>query len=124
MLSSEDLSDAAGQAPQHLILGVDDGYVVMLGLGDGRLAEALVQVSRCDVIAVEPDAEKVAELQTRLSELGVREAGGVWEGRVAPRVRVDRAVRELLERGHRAGVIPTLVRPEFVGGPVDGERRA
>ena len=28
-----------------------------------------------------------------------------------------RAVRELLERGHRAGVIPTLVRPEFVGTP-------
>ena len=30
-----------------------------------------------------------------------------------------RAVRELLERGYRSSVIPTLVRPEFVDSPAD-----
>ena len=49
----------------------DDGYVVMLGIGSGRLAEELVRQSRCDVIAVDPDAEKVAQLRSQFQRAGL-----------------------------------------------------
>jgi outer membrane protein assembly factor BamB len=49
----------------------DNGYVVMLGIGNGRLAEELVQQSKCDVIAVEPDAAKVDALREKFLQTGL-----------------------------------------------------
>ena len=49
----------------------DDGYVVVLGIGTGRLAEELVRQSRCDVIAVDPDADKVARLREQFHQAGL-----------------------------------------------------
>ena len=49
----------------------DNGYIVMLGIGDGRLAEELVGQSKCDLIAVEPDAAKVAALRDRFHRAGL-----------------------------------------------------
>lgn len=51
--------------------GVTDGYVLALGIGTGRLAEELVRQSRCDVIAVDADAEKVGKLRNRFSQAGL-----------------------------------------------------
>jgi outer membrane protein assembly factor BamB len=48
-----------------------DGYVLVLGVGTGRLAEELVRQSRCDVIAVDPDAEKVARLRKHFQRAGL-----------------------------------------------------
>ena len=49
----------------------DNGYIVMLGIGDGRLAEELVRQSKCDVIAVDPDAAKVDALRERFHRAGL-----------------------------------------------------
>ena len=48
-----------------------DGYVVMLGIGTGRLAEEIVRQSRCDVIAVDADADKVGQLRSRFHQAGL-----------------------------------------------------
>ncbi len=56
------------------ILGATDtenGYIVMLGIGTGRLAEEFVRQSRCDVIAVEADAAKVAALREKWLQAGL-----------------------------------------------------
>ena len=50
---------------------LSDGYVVILGVGSGRLAEEIVRQSRCDVIAVDSDAEKVAALRTQFHQAGL-----------------------------------------------------
>lgn len=49
----------------------ENGYIVMLGMGDGRLAEELVRQSKCDVIAVEPDAAKVDALREEFLGAGL-----------------------------------------------------
>ena len=51
--------------------GVSDGYVLMLGIGSGGLAEQLVRQSKCDVIAVDADAEKVARLRKSFAKAGL-----------------------------------------------------
>ncbi len=48
-----------------------DGYILALGVKTGRLAEELVRQSRCDLIAVDPDAEKVAGLRTQFQQAGL-----------------------------------------------------
>ncbi len=48
-----------------------DGYVLALGVGTGRLVEQIVRQSRCNVIAVDPDAEKVAKLRTQFQQAGL-----------------------------------------------------
>jgi outer membrane protein assembly factor BamB len=50
---------------------VTDGYVLALGIGSGRLAEELVRQSKCDVIAVDTDADKVAGLRQRFCRAGL-----------------------------------------------------
>ena len=50
---------------------ITDGYVLALGIGSGRLAEQIVRQSKCDVIAIESDADKVAELRTRFARSGL-----------------------------------------------------
>ncbi len=47
------------------------GYAVVLGLGDGRLAEDLAVRSKLHVIAVESDAERVASFRRRLDKIGL-----------------------------------------------------
>ena len=57
--------------------GADQGYCLLLGCGDGRLAYELAKGSRLNVICVEPDAKKAAQAQSRLDRagyLGVRVA--------------------------------------------------
>ena len=50
---------------------VTDGYALVLGIGSGRLAEELVRQSKCDVIAVDADADKVARLRKQFCEAGL-----------------------------------------------------
>jgi outer membrane protein assembly factor BamB len=52
-------------------VGVADGYVLALGLADARLAEEIVRQSRCDVIVVEADAAKAADLRERFAQAGL-----------------------------------------------------
>jgi len=51
--------------------GVRDGYCLVLGLQNGRLAEELVRLSALHVIAVDPDAAKVNALCRRLDAAGL-----------------------------------------------------
>ncbi|MHC4179096.1 MAG: outer membrane protein assembly factor BamB family protein, partial [Planctomycetota bacterium] len=51
--------------------GVSEGYGLVLGLGDGRLAEALVRASKLHLIAVDPDAKKVDAFRRRMDEAGL-----------------------------------------------------
>ena len=48
-----------------------NGYVVMFGIGSGRLAEEIVRQSQCDVIAVDPDSDKVARLRGAFQRAGL-----------------------------------------------------
>ena len=48
-----------------------DGYAVVLGIGTGRLAEELTRQSNLTVIALDPDAGKVAALRRRMDEAGL-----------------------------------------------------
>ena len=50
---------------------VADGYGLVLGLGNGRLVEELLAKSDLHVIAVDPDAGKVAALRERLTAAGL-----------------------------------------------------
>ncbi len=56
------------------------GYCLVLGIGSGRLIEELVRRSALHVIAVDPDAGKVAAVRRNM------EAAGVYGGRVAAHV--------------------------------------
>jgi len=51
--------------------GVHDGYCLALGVGSGRLIEELVRQSELSVIAIDPDAEKVAALRRQLDDQGL-----------------------------------------------------
>ena len=46
--------------------GASEGYCLVLGLADGRLAEALARRSRLRVIAIDADADKVNALRRRI----------------------------------------------------------
>ncbi|MFC1597275.1 PQQ-binding-like beta-propeller repeat protein [Planctomycetota bacterium] len=50
---------------------ITDGYALVLGVGTGRLAEEIVRQSQCDVIAVDPDADKVARLRAQFQKAGL-----------------------------------------------------
>ncbi len=47
------------------------GYILVLGVGSGRLAEELILRSNCNVIAVDPDAQKVADLRRKFHQAGM-----------------------------------------------------
>ena len=47
------------------------GYALVLGVGEGRLAEELARQSNLNVVAVDPDAKKVARLRDRLGAAGL-----------------------------------------------------
>ncbi|MDA1143176.1 MAG: PQQ-binding-like beta-propeller repeat protein [Planctomycetota bacterium] len=51
--------------------GVSEGYALFYGLGDGRLLEALACKSKLQIIAVDPDAEKVEGLRRRFDLAGL-----------------------------------------------------
>ena len=50
---------------------VSDGYALVLGVGSGRLAEELVRQSQLSVIAVDPDAERVAAMRQHFQQAGL-----------------------------------------------------
>ena len=51
--------------------GQPEGYAVVLGLESGGLVEELLRQSSLDVIALDPDAAKVAQLRERFFERGL-----------------------------------------------------
>ncbi|NOZ21561.1 MAG: PQQ-binding-like beta-propeller repeat protein [Planctomycetes bacterium] len=51
--------------------GVREGYCLVLGVGSGRLVEELVRASELRVIALDPDAGKIAALRRRLDAAGL-----------------------------------------------------
>jgi len=53
------------------VAGITDGYALILGLSDARLAEELVRQSDCDVIAIQADASKAAALRDRFQQSGL-----------------------------------------------------
>jgi len=57
--------------------GVKEGYCLVWGVGSGRLVEGLARQSELHIIAVDPDASKVAALRERL------DAAGLYGTRVA-----------------------------------------
>jgi outer membrane protein assembly factor BamB len=52
------------------VTGVNSGYCLVLGLTDGGLVEALLRQTNLLVIAVDPDAKKIAALRRRYSAAG------------------------------------------------------
>lgn len=50
---------------------VRDGFAVVLGANSGRLVEELIGQSSLDLIVIEPDAQKAAELRERLHRAGL-----------------------------------------------------
>ncbi len=51
--------------------GVRDGYALVMGIDQGRLVEELAGQSDLHVIAVDPDADRVARLRRRLDDAGL-----------------------------------------------------
>jgi len=51
--------------------GTTDGYVLILGLQNVRLVEEIVRQSRCDVIVVDADTERVATLRRQFLQAGL-----------------------------------------------------
>ena len=49
----------------------DDAYCLVLGVGSGRLVEALAEESRMRIIAVDGDSDKVASLRKRIHAAGL-----------------------------------------------------
>jgi len=62
-------TDKAGQILEAT--KTTSGYALVLGLESGRLVEELVRQSDLYVIAVDPDAGKIADLRQRLHEAGL-----------------------------------------------------
>ena len=52
-------------------IGISEGYVIMLGIGSGRLAEEIVRQSGCNVIAIESNKSKIISLRTDLCKKGL-----------------------------------------------------
>jgi outer membrane protein assembly factor BamB len=64
--------EATTQADRLLAAcGVDDGYALWLGVGDGQLLEAVAARSRIHVVAVDPNADTIARLRRRLDRAGL-----------------------------------------------------
>ena len=53
------------------LAGVREGYVLVLGLGSGHLAEDLVKQSELHVVVVDPNATRVNEFRRRMTEAGL-----------------------------------------------------
>jgi outer membrane protein assembly factor BamB len=51
--------------------GGKEGYCLLLGLGKGRLLDELVRQSKLHVVALDPNAEKVAAAHRKLDEAGL-----------------------------------------------------
>ena len=51
--------------------GATNGYCMLLGIGSGRLLDELLAQSQLHVIALDPDADKVAATHRRLDDLGL-----------------------------------------------------
>jgi len=51
--------------------GVTDGYCLAMGLGTGELVEELLRQSQLNVIAIDPDAQKVDAFRRRLDARGL-----------------------------------------------------
>ncbi|MHC4497215.1 MAG: class I SAM-dependent methyltransferase, partial [Planctomycetota bacterium] len=51
--------------------GEKDGYCLLLGLDDGQLLYELLNQSELHVVALDPDAEKVAAMRRRLDDAGL-----------------------------------------------------
>ena len=47
-----------------------DGYGMVLGIGDGKLVDALLEESKLRLVVVDPDATKVGQLRERLDRRG------------------------------------------------------
>lgn len=50
---------------------VADGYAVMLGLGTGGLAEALLRASNVHLIVIDPDARRINAFRRRIQDAGL-----------------------------------------------------
>ena len=66
-----DKTSAAAVAKILARTQVAAGYGLVLGLGDGHVVEELIRQSKLTVLAVDPDAGKVARLRKRLTAAGV-----------------------------------------------------
>jgi len=53
------------------VTGVSEGYCLVLGLGTGGLAEALVRGSKLHLIAIDPDSRKVEAFRRRMDDAGL-----------------------------------------------------
>lgn len=51
--------------------GQREGYCLVLGLVDGKLAEALARSSNLNIIAIDPDARKISDLRRRVDDAGL-----------------------------------------------------
>ncbi len=51
--------------------GIQDGYVLVAGVGTGRLVEELVRQSNCHVIGVDEDAQKIELLRDKFQSMGL-----------------------------------------------------
>jgi outer membrane protein assembly factor BamB len=51
--------------------GADSGFCLLLGIGSGRLLDELLAESKLNIIAIDPDAEKVRLHRQRLDDAGV-----------------------------------------------------
>jgi outer membrane protein assembly factor BamB len=66
-------SAESGESARTLLRlsGQGEGYALVLGLGDGKLAEALAMQPKLRVVAVDRDAKKVAALRQRWDAAGI-----------------------------------------------------
>jgi outer membrane protein assembly factor BamB len=60
--------DRAGQILE--MTDEKDGYCLLLGLGSGELLYQLISQSKLQIVALDPDAEKVADIRRKLDEAG------------------------------------------------------
>jgi outer membrane protein assembly factor BamB len=68
------ISDEAAEARARTILetsGVREGYVVVWGIGEGRVLRELVRQSDLRIIAIDPDAGRIAALRAQLLAEGI-----------------------------------------------------
>ena len=65
--------DAQAEAAASILkaTGATEGYCLVMGMTDGRLAEQLLRLSKLRVVVVEADADKVAAFRRRLDRAGV-----------------------------------------------------
>jgi SAM-dependent methyltransferase len=68
----DDLTDMYSLAAQQIVeeSGIRQGYCLVLGCEEGRLAYEITKHTELQVIAVEPDAQKVITARTKLQKAG------------------------------------------------------